>query len=118
MVGDEWERGGEGMRWLLAAWRRGWNLLVISWEKNLGVYSIFGETVFGEKQKMFPWGEFRVPIEDVSQLSMANVLFLTKSLEGRASNLRVSYTDITFAEHNYKRQQNINFWYKVALITS
>ena len=57
---------------MAAAWRRGWSLLVIL--DFFGVYSIFGETILGKKQEIVSWGDFSVHIEDVSQLTMVNVL--------------------------------------------
>ena len=46
-----------------------------------GVYSIFGETFLGEKQEMFSWGDFSVRIDDLSQLTLANVLSRNEEYE-------------------------------------
>ena len=58
----------------MAAWRRGWNLLVIL-DFSRGI-SYFWRNGFGCKTRNVLLGRiWRSNLEDVSQLSMANVLF-------------------------------------------
>ena len=78
----EWLGMGEGWRSdeVAAAWRRGWNLLVIL-DFFRGIFLFLAKQFLGEKQEMFSWGDFSVRIEDVSQLRMANVLFRNEESE-------------------------------------